>query len=76
MLGLNPGFKPKFLRVYANTFEIIRTALNAYDNDVKSGAFPSASESYSEFESADRKVTKRTENGRGSRITLASDMNH
>ena len=76
MLGLNPGFKPKFLRVYANTFEIIRTALNAYDNDVKSGAFPSANESYSEFESADRKVTKRTENGRGSRITLASDMNH
>jgi len=80
MLGLNPGFKPKFLRVYANTFEVIRTALNAYDNDVKSGAFPSESESYRDLESTDQKVTKRTEhaakNGRGSRITLASDMNH
>jgi 3-methyl-2-oxobutanoate hydroxymethyltransferase len=80
MLGLNPGFKPKFLRVYANTFEVIRTALNAYDNDVKSGSFPSESESYANLESADRKVTRRTEhaakNGRGSRITLASDMNH
>ena len=80
MLGLNPGFKPKFLRLYANTFEVIRTALNAYDSDVKSGAFPSKSESYGELEATDRSAAKRTEhaakNGRGSRITLASDMNH
>ena len=80
MVGLNPGFKPKFLRVYANTFEVIRTALNAYDNDVKSGAFPSESESYSAPESTEPTITRRNEqgakNGRGSRITLASDMNH
>jgi hypothetical protein len=80
VLGLNPGFKPKFLRVYANTFEVITTALNTYDGDVKSGAFPSESESYSDLESTNGKVTKRTEhagkNGRASRITLASDMNH
>ena len=80
MLGLNPGFKPKFLRVYANTFEVIRTALNAYDSDVKSGAFPSESESYIDLESVDRKVTKRTEhaakNGGDPRITVASEMNH
>ena len=79
MLGLNPGFKPKFLRVYANTFEVIRTALNAYDNDVKSGVFPSENESYAALESMEQAVTKRTkhaaENGRGSRITLASQMN-
>ena len=80
MLGLNPGFKPKFLRVYANTFDVIRTALNAYDHDVKSGAFPSQSESYSVLESTDQRVTKRNghpaQNGRGSRITLASEMDH
>jgi len=80
VLGLNPGFKPKFLRVYANTFEVITSALNTYDGDVKSGAFPSESESYSDLESTNGKVTKRTEhagkNGRASRITLASDMNH
>ncbi len=79
MLGLNPGFKPKFLRVYASAFEVIRTALNAYDRDVKSGAFPSESESYHDPESVDRRVTKRTghgaDNGRGARITLASEMN-
>ncbi|MBV9533161.1 MAG: 3-methyl-2-oxobutanoate hydroxymethyltransferase [Bradyrhizobium sp.] len=46
VLGLIPGFKPKFLRVYANTFEVIQTALNAYDRDVKGGHFPSESESY------------------------------
>jgi 3-methyl-2-oxobutanoate hydroxymethyltransferase len=71
MIGLNPGFKPKFLRVYANTFDVIQTALNAYDRDVKSGAFPTESESYSE--SIDQKHS--TENGRSSRITLTSEMN-
>jgi 3-methyl-2-oxobutanoate hydroxymethyltransferase len=46
VLGLNPGFRPKFLRVYANTFGVIQAALNAYDRDVKDGSFPSDSESY------------------------------
>jgi 3-methyl-2-oxobutanoate hydroxymethyltransferase len=46
VLGLNPGFEPKFLRTYANTFEVIKAALNAYDRDVKGGSFPSISESY------------------------------
>ena len=79
LLGLNPGFKPKFLRVYANTFEVIRTALNAFDNDVKSGVFPSENESYNMSEATDRSVTKQPEharkNGRGSGITLTSNMN-
>jgi 3-methyl-2-oxobutanoate hydroxymethyltransferase len=48
MLGLNPGFKPKFLRTYANAFEIITAALDNYDRDVKAAKFPSISESYFE----------------------------
>jgi len=47
MLGLNPGFRPKFLRTYANAFEIIQEALDTYDRDVKGGDFPSERESYS-----------------------------
>lgn len=77
LLGLNPGFKPKFLRVYANTFEVIQTALNAYDREVKSGAFPSEIESYNDLE--DRTASQRNkhtvENGQGSRVILASEMN-
>jgi 3-methyl-2-oxobutanoate hydroxymethyltransferase len=46
VLGLNAGFKPKFLRVYADTFGVIQAALNAYDHDVKGGDFPSENESY------------------------------
>ncbi len=76
MLGLNPGFKPKFLRVYANTFEVIQTALNAYDSDVKSGAFPSASESYRDLESTDKRVEHPAQNGRGSGITVTSEIYH
>lgn len=79
MLGLNPGFKPKFLRAYANGFEVVRTALNDYDRDVKSGAFPSESESYSDSQPADPNTLKTTapaaRNGLGSRITVASQMN-
>jgi 3-methyl-2-oxobutanoate hydroxymethyltransferase len=79
MLGLNPGFKPKLLRMYANTFEVIRTALNDYDRDVKSVVFPAESESYNYPESSEPKRPKRTsvaaKNGRGSRIALASQLN-
>jgi 3-methyl-2-oxobutanoate hydroxymethyltransferase len=79
MLGLNPGFKPRFLRVYANTFEVIRTALNSYDDNVKTGSFPAASESYKDPDFIEQSVTKPAEhaagNGRGPRITLTSEMN-
>jgi 3-methyl-2-oxobutanoate hydroxymethyltransferase len=56
MIGLNPGFKPKFLRTYANAFDIIQAALNAYDHDVKSGSFPSDGESYSQIHQFNRGV--------------------
>jgi 3-methyl-2-oxobutanoate hydroxymethyltransferase len=46
VLGLNTGFKPKFLGIYATTFEVIQAALDAYDRDVKDGDFPSENESY------------------------------
>ena len=56
LIGLNPGFKPKFLRTYANAFDIIQAALNAYDHDVKSGSFPNDSESYSQIHQFNRGV--------------------
>src|SRR3981189_1212567 len=46
VLGLNPGFRPKFLRSYADMFGMIQAGLNAYNRDVKQGSFPSESESY------------------------------
>ena len=56
LIGLNPGFKPKFLRTYANAFDVIQAALNAYDQDVKSGSFPNDSESYSQIQQLNREV--------------------
>ncbi len=84
MIGLNPGFKPKFLRTYANAFDIIQAALNAYDRDVKSGSFPSESETYYESRSVERSLAKESSSGgnapvaessRVSRVTVASEMN-
>lgn len=46
MLGMNRGFRPKFLRMYADLADTINGALSAYVADVKSLSFPSAEESY------------------------------
>lgn len=46
LLGMNPNFKPKFLRRYSNLHETIQSALNAFDQDVKQKKFPSKEESY------------------------------
>lgn len=46
MLGLNKGFKPRFLRQYLNLFDDINGAVSNYVKDVKSGSFPNESEQY------------------------------
>ena len=46
MLGLTQGFRPKFLRQYANLSEIMTDAIGSYILDTKEGTFPSAAESY------------------------------
>ena len=46
MLGMNAGFKPKFLRQYAQLGAIMNDAIGQYITDVKSGDFPNEAESY------------------------------
>lgn len=46
LLGVNPDFKPRFLRQYASAFEVIGKAVNQYHNDVVQQEFPSLMESY------------------------------
>ncbi len=46
LLGLNQGFKPKFLRQYMNGGEMIHAAIESYCADVGAGRFPSQSETY------------------------------
>lgn len=46
MLGKNDGFAPKFLRRYANLYEIMTTAIRNYVSDVRSGSFPGENEQY------------------------------
>ena len=46
MLGLNQGFKPKFLRYFASLAEPIKTAVDTYIEAVKKGSFPNEEESY------------------------------
>lgn len=46
MLGLSGDFKPKFLRTYIDGAAALGEAFKNYHNDVQSGTFPNADESY------------------------------
>jgi 3-methyl-2-oxobutanoate hydroxymethyltransferase len=46
MLGLYPGYIPKFVRKYADLRSLILKAVSHYVEDVRSGDFPSLKESY------------------------------
>ncbi len=46
MLGINNEFKPRFLRQYADLYNVIKNAVTHYVEDVKSNNFPSDSEQY------------------------------
>ena len=46
MLGLNQGFKPKFLRRFAELGENVKAAVGDYVAAVKEGSFPNAQEQY------------------------------
>ena len=46
MLGINNEFQPRFLRKYANLYDEMMKAFQAYHADVKSGDFPNQSEQY------------------------------
>jgi 3-methyl-2-oxobutanoate hydroxymethyltransferase len=46
MLGINNEFKPRFLRQYANLYEVMNTAIKNYISDVKGKDFPNEKEQY------------------------------
>lgn len=46
LIGLDPTFKPKFVRQYLNAHSLITAAVKQYHEDVKSGGFPNEGESY------------------------------
>ncbi len=46
MLGLNKGFKPRFLRQYADLYTVMNDAIKRYIDDVKSEDFPNEKEQY------------------------------
>lgn len=46
MVGLNKGFKPRFLRQYANLYDVMGDAVRHYISDVKAKDFPNEKEQY------------------------------
>ncbi len=46
MLGINNEFSPRFLRKYANLYDVMTDAVKNYIEDVRSGDFPNQNEQY------------------------------
>lgn len=46
LLGMNGGFKPKFLRKFLDGHEMLLQALNDYSREVQTGSYPLEQESY------------------------------
>ena len=46
MVGMNEGFKPKFLRKYLDLYSEITSAVGQFVKDVKEQNFPNENESY------------------------------
>ncbi|WGR73289.1 MULTISPECIES: 3-methyl-2-oxobutanoate hydroxymethyltransferase [unclassified Bradyrhizobium] len=46
VLGFSEGHRAKFVRAYANGFQLMQEALSRWAADVRDGAFPSPQESY------------------------------
>jgi 3-methyl-2-oxobutanoate hydroxymethyltransferase len=46
MLGLNEGFNPKFLKLYAELSGTVRAAAHAFTNDVRAGRYPTKDHSF------------------------------
>jgi 3-methyl-2-oxobutanoate hydroxymethyltransferase len=46
VLGMTAGHRPKFVRTYADGFQLLHEALSRWAADVRKGAFPGPQESY------------------------------
>jgi 3-methyl-2-oxobutanoate hydroxymethyltransferase len=46
-LGLNEGFRPRFLKRYAELHEAARAGVEHYVRDVRGGTYPDAEHSFS-----------------------------
>ena len=46
LLGMNPDFKPKFVKQYANLYETVQQAAKTFFSEVRSEAFPDEAHSF------------------------------
>jgi 3-methyl-2-oxobutanoate hydroxymethyltransferase len=52
MLGLNPHFKPKFVKHFAHLGDSVIAALRGYRSEVQHGSFPATEHTYSDASAA------------------------
>ena len=66
LLGLDDGFKPRFVKRYAELAAPIRDAFQSYADEVRARAFPTEAQSFGGSPGVSRKPSAATEQGGGS----------
>lgn len=56
LMGMTFGRQPRFVRQYANLRDVMTKAIHSWSQDVKSGAYPSESESYGLTEETKKEI--------------------
>ncbi|MEM9491550.1 MAG: 3-methyl-2-oxobutanoate hydroxymethyltransferase, partial [Myxococcota bacterium] len=69
LLGMDDSFKPKFVRRYEHLATRIRTAVDEYIRDVRSGEFPSRAESFSSSRGRGQRPAESSTDEPGAAIT-------
>lgn len=65
LLGMTFGRQPRFVRQYANLRDVMTKAIQAWSNDVKTGAYPNDKESYGLTDEALAELSGKRSAGRG-----------
>jgi 3-methyl-2-oxobutanoate hydroxymethyltransferase len=65
LLGMTFGRQPRFVRQYANLRDVMTKAIQAWSNDVKTGAYPNDKESYGLTDEALAELSGKRSVGRG-----------
>lgn len=73
VMGLIPGYQPRFVRNYAHLGETIVNATKQYIEDVHNGDFPSADESFEMDDEISRKLAERIGSGQNGAMPPASE---
>jgi len=72
MLGITEGQTPKFVKAFAQVGQQMMEAFQAYDSQVKSGAFPAPAQTYAKSDCGDEVLNRLDESQSAPLLSVCS----